>query len=1399
MLGNGAAVRPLSADQSYALSPMQAGMLFEALLHGATAGDAGWNVEQVHGVLSESIELGPFRAAWTLVARRHPVLSTAFRWEGLPAPQQEVRAEVKVPVEITDLSLLGAEEAAARFAQFLREDRERAFDLTRAPLMRVMLFVYPENRAEFVWTFHHILLDGRTFAPLLREVFTAYEALREGRTPDLPPPPRAYADFIGWLGARDTTRSLAYFKQLLAGKNTPTPLPSAESAQRPLPRHGYGEAISIVEPRVVEAARAIARTTDTTLGTVVQAAWALVVSRYTHDRDVLFGATRACRRSALDGNTDAMIGLFINTLPVRARVGSERTVAELLRDIRDQSMALREHEHTPLVDIQGQSDIPRGTPLFETLVMFETQELNKTLRAAGPAWEKRKFYVHEQPSIPLNVTVFDGDEFELRLLYDRRRFTEASVQRIAQTFATALEQLSAEATRPLGQVSVLSAAETERVLRGWNQTRYPFAEDRLIHEGFEQQVDTQPDAPALEMDGVSLTFREVEERANRLAHYLIERGAGSGKFVCVCLNRSPELVISILAITKAGAAYVPMDPAYPVERLSAMIRISEAITVVTQAEHRDKFTLAPVVIDGDDTQGIAAQSSARPPRRTTSRSPCYIIFTSGSTGEPKGCLLEHHAVQNTLEWITRTYEIKRGDRMLFVTSCCFDLSVYDMFGGLGAGATVVVASRPLLRDPEAMMRVLLEGGITVWNSAPAALQRLVPFFPPGFDPVTLRLVMLSGDWIPLTLPDVLKQAFPGVAVKSLGGATECAVWSNYFDIGPLDPRWTSIPYGRPMQNCSYHLLDDELRPVPVGAVGEMYIGGVCLAAGYRNRPDLTAERFIPDPFLPGERLYKTGDLGRYFDTGDLEFLGRADSQVKIRGFRIEMGEVELAISKLPGVNEVVCNAYTDGSGLRSLAAYIVPKEGATVEPTEIKRLLGQQLPDFMVPSQVLLLKALPLSSNGKVDRKALPSPLQGVQGAEYVAARTNAERTLVDIWQRVLKRTPIGVTESFFDLGGHSMLAVLLMSEIKGTLGLEVPLSRIIECPTIELLARSIGDELPTPEPDTNGTSTELQSLLNVLKKGGERALFLIHDGDGETLLYHGLAQKLPASLSVFGVQPRRLPNIPLAHLSVNEMASHYIEELRRQQPSGPYYLGGLCAGGVIAFEMAAQLERSGERTELVVLLDAVEPTTPQKPFLETAQRLRNVRDLWLKKGNGASEAGGAPMNGVHAASTPGAPRPNPLVGTARKVRGYLEWVIASNSKALGVAARIRVLRRVLAQGTPWPEYVPPLRVRDIYEAARDAYAPEVAHIPHVLLVKASASVGGKGDIPVNELFSDPLLGWGKYVDGKIEVIEALGGHSSMLQEPYVASLARTLEAYLPGGRPATAPPTSSRTVRQQP
>lgn len=1371
MLGE-AAVRALPVEgRSYGLSPLQSGLLFEALLHAATPGDAGWNVEQVHGVLSEALELGPFRAAWTLVARRHPVLSSAFRWEGVPAPVRVVHEQVRVPVESTDHSRLSAESAAERVASFLELDRQRGFDLRRFPLMRVTVFARPDGNSEFVWTFHHALLDGRTFAPILREVFTAYEALRKGQAPELPPPPRPYEDFIEWLGTVSTRPSLDYFRTLLSGKRAPTPLPGAESAQRPLARRGYGEATSVLDPVVVESARALARTTSTTLGTVVQAAWALVLARFTHDRDVVFGSTRACRRSALDGDTASMIGLFINTLPVRANVASERTVRDLLEHLRTQSLALRQHEHAQLVDIRGVSEMPAGTPLFETLVMFETHELNQSLRAAGPEWKGRRFSVHEQPSIPLNLTVFDGERFEVRLLFDRKRYSRATIERLSQAFANAVEGLAADPDRPLARVNVLSASETERIVHAWNLTDHAFPDDLCIHEGFEARVDLAPDAPALEMDGVSLTYRELEERANRLAHCLRERGVGPGTFVGICLTRGFELVAAALAVAKSGAAYVPLDPAWPVARLTSMTRIAQAALILTEREHSCRFELPTLVLDGADAAAVREAPATRLQRATTPTDPCYTIFTSGSTGQPKGVVLTHRAVVNTLDWVSRTFEVAPGDRLLFVTSFCFDLSVYDLFGVLAAGATMVVASERLLGDPELLARSLNERAITIWDSAPAALQRLVPFLPSGLGATTLRLVMLSGDWIPLALPDTVRRAFPGVQVKSLGGATECAIWSNWFDVGQLDPRWTSVPYGRPIQNCRYHVLDDELRPVPVGVAGDLYIGGACLASGYQSAPALTAERFIADPFRPGERLYKTGDLARYFESGDLEFLGRADSQVKIRGFRVEMGEVELAIAALPGVLDVVCNAHVDGAGQRALAAYVVPRAGASLEPAEIKRQLRAELPDFAIPAQVQLLPALPLSSNGKVDRKALPSPLERARHGGGVAPRSVTERKLVEVWESVLKQSPIGVTESFFDLGGHSMLAVLLMSEIKKQLGRDVPLSRVLASPTIELFARSLDDEAPPPTAEM--ASTEPRGLIDALRAGGEHALFLVHDGDGETLLYRSFAQALPPGIAVFGIRPRSLPGIPMADLSVEAMAARYLDELRRLRPTGPYYLGGLCAGGVVAFEMASQLEQSGERAELVMLLEAVPPTTRRKPFLETSRRLRDLRNLW-------SRGRGTPQDSATTSSA--ATAVDPWLGTARKLRRYVEYVVASNVTALGTAGRLQLLRHVLERGARWPAYVPSLTVRDVYEGARGRHEPKLVHAPRVVLVKASSPHSGKGDTPLSEMYADPMLGWDRYVSGSIDTIEVQGGHTSMLQEPWVASLARALEQYLPGG-----------------
>jgi amino acid adenylation domain-containing protein len=1229
---------------------MQAGMLFQAIL-GQSSIAGGYDVEQMHIMLDEEIDASVLGQAFTRVAERHPILSTSFLWEQ-GEPQQQVESGFTVPLDVRDWRGLGEDERNRRRQEFMVRDRARGFYMRVAPLMRVTVFRCDGGRTEAVWTFHHILLDGRSFAPVLQEVFSTYHAISTSKIWTPPPLPRPYRDFVGWVAARDESRSLAYFRKLLAGKTSDTPLPGAEPAARPLPRDGYGEIVRTVDPEIVARVHALAARTGTTPGTVLQAAVALVLSRYTGDADVLFGNIRACRHSALGGDAERMIGLFINTLPVRAGTGDDLTVLELLADLRTQSIAMRDHEHTSLVAIQGESEIPRGTPLFETLFMFDTREINQILRADGdPRWLKRWFTLREQPAVPLAITVFDAERLEVRMLFDRRRFRDVVVERLIASLAVTMDGLSQDENRPLGQVEVLPVEERRKIVVDWNDTARPFPEGLKIHELFERRAVEQPNAIAVDMDGRTLSYRELDERANQLAHALRGRGAGPGRYVGICLDRGPELVVAMLGAAKSGSPYIPLDPRYPTERLAFMVEDSAAFLVVTEERHKRLFPTPVLVVAGEhdsDAAQIARQPATRPVPRGDATAACYAIFTSGSTGTPKGVVLSHRAVVNTLDWVSRTFGVGPRDRILFVTSPCFDLSVYDTFGALGAGATVVVASDALLADPEALARAITEQRITIWDSAPAALQRLVPFLPAPapaagsptsgglYDPQEpakkpraeeaspLRLVMLSGDWIPLALPDVVRAAFPGAEVMSLGGATEAAIWSNHFSIGAVDPRWPSIPYGRPIQNARYHVLDAGMRPSAVGVSGDLYIGGACLADGYLNRPALTAERFIPDPLstVAGERLYKTGDLARYMENGNLEFLGRADFQVKIRGFRVEMGEVEAVIAGLPGVRETVCAAQADAAGQKSLIAYVVPTHsadsggadgrsngttgGAALDPRAIREAVAHKLPDFMTPSQVIVLDALPISANGKVDRKALPRPTARPTHGDFVPPRTDAEWAMAAIWSELLQREPIGATDDFFALGGHSLLAVMLLSQVKSRFGVDLPLITVLEQPTLEAMARAVSAPRQVPKGPHD---------LVALNRGGERPpIVLVAGVGGYAFTYQSLAGLLGADQPVYALQSTGAErDAALVDYSVEEMAEIYEAEILEAFPTGPIVLGGFSFGMLPAFELAHRLHQRGRRVPLLISFDGFAPGYPQR--LPGVQRLSaHAKQLLLGK-----------------------------------------------------------------------------------------------------------------------------------------------------------------------------------------
>ena len=1337
---------------SFELSPMQSGMLFQWMLGRSGATGAGYDIEQIHFELRETIDPVILGRAFTQVVRHHESLRAFFIWEGCPAPVQQLDVAPVVSVTTHDWRGLDDTQRGEARDEFLQRDRHCGFDLNCAPLMRVSVFDCGNDHTEIVWTVHHIVIDGRSFPTILQQAFAAYDALTLGQEVSLAEANKPYREFIKWQRQQGVSESLPFYRELLAGKQVSTPLPGVQSSAQLVPDTGYGRKSLEVSNRVLMQLQELAQRTGTTMGVALQAALALLLSRFTGDQDVLFGTVRSLRRDALNGDAENITGLLINTLPVRAQLNDDCSVAELLVQLQAQNRALRAHSHVSLIDIQGESEIPRGRPLFETLLMFDNQEINRTLRESGDSrWSASQVAVYEQPSLPLTFTVFHGERLEVRVLFDKRRFTEMVADRLALSFVTVLDRLSQNSTRRLGEIEAVTEDERTKIVQAWNTTARPFSDTLRIHELFERQVDIQPDAIAVDMDGATLSYLELERRANKLAHVLRTRGAGIGQYIGVCLDRNTDLVVALLAVAKSGSPYVPLDPQYPRDRLSFMVQDTAAVLVITKKSYEALFRNNVVLVDGDGPDEISASSDARLSPLGSSRDVCYAIFTSGSTGNPKGVVLCHHAVVNTLDWVTRSYGIGPSDRLLFVTSHCFDLSVYDVFGVLGAGGTIVIASSALLEDPQALTEAIGSRKITIWDSAPAALQRLVPFFPEAMN-TSLRLVMLSGDWIPLALPDALRVAFPGVKVKSMGGATEAAIWSNFFHIEEVDPQWISIPYGKPIQNSAYYVLDAGLRPVPIGVSGDLYIGGVCLAEGYLNRPELTLERFIPNHLSTqaGERLYKTGDLARYWSDGNLEFLGRTDFQVKIRGYRVEVGEVEVALLALQHVRDAICTTWVDGVNQKSLVAYVVPESGFQLDAGSIKANLASKLPDFMVPSFVMLLDSLPVSSNGKLDRKALPSPSVAIADDKYQPAVTELQLSLVEIWQEVLQRKPIGIADNFFDTGGHSLLAVALMAQLKNRLQIKVPLSRIIEHPTIERFAASLST--------IQGPKNVVDHSLIELRPGGTRRMFWVHDGDGEVLLYRTLSQQLPSEFTVLGVSPRALTNVPMLDRTVPDMAATYLEQVRICQPHGPYYFGGLCAGGVIAYEMAVQLESAGESVALVVILDAIEPRMSVGGFIASRRRWKRMVDLYSTG-----------TNNLRPIAT--------LRQFARRVWNIIKFESVSKLMSLSVATRLRVLDIVQAHGWTWPNFIPSLSVRHIYLAAKALYQPRTLHTGRVAVMRAEE--GGDPDDPDINLLQDSSLGWGRVVAGRLDALQVQGGHSSMLQEPNVNYLAKQISDLL--------------------
>ncbi|HEX7335226.1 MAG TPA: amino acid adenylation domain-containing protein [Pyrinomonadaceae bacterium] len=1050
-------------EDLYPLSPVQHGMLFHSLF----APESGVYYVQKCCTLRGELNVAAFEQAWQRVIDRHPILRTAFIWEELDQPLQVVYKQLSLPLEQNDWRRLAELDQQQQLDALLKSERRRGFDLKTAPVMKLRLIRLADDHYQFIWTHHHLLLDGWCNTLILKELFACYEAFRQGREPVLEDC-RPFRDYIVWLQSQDLAGAEKFWRETLAGFTTPTPL-HVNTLKRPRgEQQSFSEEHTLLSLAATQALHALARKHGLTMHTIVQGAWALLLNRYSSETDVVFGDVVSGRPSELRG-IEKMIGMFINVLPVRMKIDSHETLIPWLKRLQDQQIESRQYEYSPLSQIQQWSDVPQGTALFDTLLSYQNYPVDASLRGGNGTVRIEEVNTIQMANYPITVTITPVPELMALIKYDCSLFEVDTIRRMLGHFKTLLEQIAANSERQLSDYDLLPHAERQQLLVEWNDTRTPYPDRALIHELFEEQVQRTPDAAAIVFEGQTLTYRELNERANQLAHYLKSFGIGSEVLVGVCLERSVEMMVALLAILKAGGAYVPLDSEYPLEHLSFMCDDAAPPLLLTTEKLADKLPalLSQVIYVDSEAELIAQQPVNDLEPELTSDNLAYVMYTSGSTGKHKGVSVTHRGVVRLVK-NTSYADFDRATVFLQLAPISFDASTMEIWAPLLNGGQLVIMPPgvPALADLGEAIRQY--NVTTLWLTA--GLFHLM--VDERLDDLrSVRQLIAGGDV--LSVPHVRKAvaALAAGRVTNGYGPTEGTTFTCCYAATDEQQLHDTVPIGPPIANTEVYVLDQQLNPVPAGVPGELYLGGAGLARGYLNQGGLTAERFIPHPHSsePGARLYKTGDRARWLTNGVLEFMGRFDNQVKLRGYRIEPGEIETVLADCAGVRECVV-VVRDDSGEKRLVAYVVPADSSpSAEP--VREYLRSRLPDYMIPARFVFIETLPLTPNGKVNRRALPAP-DGTSDdatATYVSPQTPTEEVLVNIWADVLQIERVGVCDSFFDLGGHSLLATQVMSRIREAFGFELPLRELFDHPTVRELAQQLdaarrGENVVEPE-----------------------------------------------------------------------------------------------------------------------------------------------------------------------------------------------------------------------------------------------------------------------------------------------------------------------------------------------
>jgi amino acid adenylation domain-containing protein len=1106
-----------------------------------------------------------------------------------------VRKTVDLPWDREDWRAFSPIAQQEKFEAFLRSDRARGFDLGQAPLSRCTLIRLSDNTYQFVWSYHHLLLDGWSLSTVIREVFAFYEAFGKGEDLYLPVP-RPYEDYIAWLQQQNMSEAERFWRQKLNGFTAPTPMTVDRIPSDSERLLGYATESVELSRAATATLQSFARQHQLTLNNLVQGAWTILLSRYSGESDIAFGVTVSGRSPELIG-VESMVGLCINTLPMRVRAESDTELLPWLQELQAQLVEMDQYGFAPLVDIQSWSEIPGGMPLFESIVVFENYPVDASLQQQGGSLDVANVCSTEQTNYPLTLVAVLGEQLSIALHYDTSRFDRDAIARMAGHLQTLLEGMVANPAGTIGELPLLTAAERQQLLVEWNDTRVDYPRYWCVHQLFEQHAARDPDAIAVACADRCLTYWELNSRANQLAYYLQALGVGPEVLVGICTDRSIDLVVGVLGILKAGGAYVPLDPNYPSDRLAYMLSDSQVPVLLTQKHLLEKLPehQATVVCLDMAWYEFATRNAENPICNVKPENLAYVIYTSGSTGQPKGVQVEHQGLLNLAFWHHCAFGIKPSDRATLLAGIAFDASTWELWPYLAAGASVYAVNSELPGSPLDLQHWLATNQISIaFLPTPLAEEFLSLAWEAES---SLRVILTGGD----KLHGYPSTSIPFELVNNYGPTENSVVTTSGWVI-PNQHDGGAPAIGRPIANVQVYILDDRLQPVPIGVPGELHIGGAGLARGYLNRPELTQEKFIPNPFSddpqsrPKSRLYKTGDLARYLPDGEIEYVGRIDNQVKIRGFRIELGEIETALSQHPDVLQAVAIAREDTPGHKRIVAYPICDRERVPSVSDLRQFLKRRLPDYMLPSAFVFMASLPLTANGKIDRRALPAPdLTEQLGENYVAPKTAIEQTLAQIWSDILGIERIGIRDNFFELGGHSLLATQLVSRVRAAFKSEIPLRSLFESPTIAELAacirRSQAGEIELAVPPLRAIAPDRRNELLPLSFSQQRLWFL-HQLAPTSAVYHVPgAVRLQGQLNVAALQ-RSFQEIARRHESLR---TNFV--VRDGQPMQIVRSDGTLNLSVVDLQYLPPVERESETQQLATAL-------AEQPFDLSSDRL---------------------------------------------------------------------------------------------------------------------------------------------------------------------------------------------------